>query len=255
MESVRGLLIDLDGVLYVGGEAVPGAVEALAELRRRGIACRFVTNTTTRTAREVVGKLRGMGFEVAEDEVFSAVTATLGFLRGTGGGLPSLNLIVRDSVRPEFEGFPDGGDEPDFVVVGDIGAAWSYPLMNRAFRQLMGGAGLVAMHKNKFFEGGDGLQLDIGAFVEGLEYVTGREAKVVGKPSGDFFREGLRSLGLEAGEVAMVGDDIESDVGGGQSVGMRGILVRTGKYRAEHEGNSEVVPDLVVDSFADLRLW
>jgi len=250
MDGIEGLLIDLDGVLYVGDEAIAGARETLGELRGRGIDCRFVTNTTTRTAAEVVDKLERLGFEVAADEVFSAVTATREFLQAKGR--PKLHLIVRDSVRPEFEDFPQDDEQPDFVVVGDIGAAWSYPLMNAAFRQLMDGAELVAMHANRFFQTAEGLMLDIGAFVAGLEAVTGKQATVVGKPSCDFFQLGLDSLALAPERVAMVGDDIESDVGGGQRAGLRGVLVRTGKFREEQARESEVEPDAVIDSIADL---
>lgn len=256
--EIRGLLIDLDGVLYVGDRAIEGAREALEALEERGIERRFVTNTTTRTGAEVVEKLERLGFEVAPDEVFSAVSATLQFLRGRereDGTKPKVHLLVRDSVRGEFSDFPEDDELPDYVVVGDIGAAWSYPLMNRAFRQLSEGAELVAMHKNKFFETEEGLSLDIGAFVAGLEYVTGTEAKIIGKPTPEFFELGLASLGLEADEVAMIGDDIDSDVGGGQAAGLAGILVKTGKYREEYAEASEVEPDAVIDSIADLPKW
>jgi HAD superfamily hydrolase (TIGR01458 family) len=252
MKAIKGLLIDLDGVLYVGNEAIFGACEALLAIEKQGLSRRFVTNTTTRTAREVVSKLDQMGFKVSEDEVFSAVTATVSFLRSQKEGRPRISLIVRESVRGEFSEFPEDDEEPDFVIVGDIGAAWSYPLMNRAFRQMNGGAELVAMHKNKFFETEEGLALDIGAFVEGLEYVTQKSARIIGKPSRDFFEQGIAALDLPADQVAMVGDDIDSDVGGGQAAGLRGILVKTGKYRADQAEQSEVTPDLVLDSIADL---
>ena len=256
--NIRGLLIDLDGVLYVGGEAIPGAREALEALDDAGIARRFVTNTTTRTAAEVVEKLERLGFAVAAEEVFSPVTATRQLLENESkktGKLPGLHLVVRDSVKPEFADFPSENDRPDYVVVGDIGAAWSYPLLNRAFRHLMNGAELLAMHRNKFFQGADGLELDIGAFVAGLEFVTGHEARIIGKPSPDFFQLGVASLGLSPDEIAMIGDDIDSDVGGGQASGLAGILVRTGKYREAYVAESVVTPDAVLSSFADLPEW
>jgi len=250
--EIRGVLIDLDGVLYVGDTAIAGAREALEQLRARGIGCRFVTNTTTRTASEVGEKLARLGFDAAPSEVFSAVTATVDYLHAHDAVEKGVRLLVRDSVLSEFAAFPHDRDHPGFVVVGDIGAAWSYPLMNEAFRYLIDGAELIAMHRNKFFQAEDGLRLDIGAFVSGLEYVTGEKARIIGKPSPDFFRLGLDSLGLPAGQVAMVGDDIDSDVGGGQSAGLAGVLVKTGKYRPGHAAESPVEPDLVLDSFAAL---
>ena len=250
--KIQALVIDLDGVLYVGDQAIPGAADALAQLAARGLARRFITNTTTRTPGEVVAKLNSLGFAVDPDEIFSPVTATQFFLRTRRNGEPSVHLLVRDSIRCEFEEFPKDEESPDFVVVGDIGAAWSYPLLNRAFRQLIAGAELIAMHKNKFFQVEDGLILDIGAFVAGLEYVTGHTARIMGKPSLDFFRLGLDSLGLPPASVAMVGDDIDSDVGGGQAAGMGGILVKTGKFRKSYAESSNIQPDAIIDSIADL---
>ena len=253
--KIRGLLIDLDGVLYVGDRAIDGAREALQTLTDQGIARRFVTNTTTRSAADLVAKLDRIGIPIEPDEVFSALTATRLFLRGYGNGTPSIHLVVRDAVSHEFDEFPRNHQDPDFVVFGDIGAAWSYPLLDEAFRQLMQGAELIAMHRNKFFESEDGLHLDIGAFVAGLEFVTGHQARVIGKPSTDFFRLGIASLGLPPDEIAMIGDDIDSDVGGGQAVGLAGVLVRTGKYRASYVGESPVRPDATLDSIADLPAW
>jgi len=253
--DIKGLLIDLDGVLYVGGEAIPGAREALDRLGETGIARRFVTNTTTRTAGEVAAKLADLGFQVELEEIFSPVVATRRFLERHEGSAPSVHLLVRDSILPEFEDFPRDRAEPDYVIVGDIGAAWSYQLMNTAFRQLMKGAELIAMHRNKFFETEEGLHLDIGAFVAGLEYVTGNSARIIGKPSPDFFDLGIQSLGLPPEQIAMVGDDVDSDVGGGQAVGLNGVLVRTGKFRQGYVEESGVEPEAILDSIAGLPAW
>ena len=253
--NIRGLLIDLDGVLYVGGDVIPGAKEALDALKRMGIQRRFVTNTTTRTAAAVVDKLGKLGFDVQADEVFSAVTATKQFLRSRGQGRPTIHAVVRDSVMPEFAEFPKDSESPEFVLIGDIGAAWSYPLMNTIFRQLEQGAELVAMHKNRFFQTDEGLSMDIGGFVDGLEFVSGKTAHIVGKPSPEFFQLGIDSMALPIDQVAMIGDDLESDVGGGQAAGLKGILVKTGKFRAAQLEQSSVKPDSILESIADLPAW
>ncbi len=248
--KIRGLLIDLDGVLYVGETPVPGARDVLNRLVSEGISRRYLTNTTTLTASLVVQKLQRLGFEVGESEVFSPITATIQFLKNVG--TPTVNPVVRDSVVPAFSDFPRDYERPDYVVVGDIGAAWSYPLMNTIFAQLHAGAELIAMHRNKFFQGEEGLMVDIGAFVAGLEYVSGKEAQVIGKPSLSFFQLALDSLQLPAVQVAMIGDDVENDVGGGIAAGMKGVLVRTGKYREGCEENRERPPDCILDSISDL---
>ncbi|MEM6910599.1 MAG: TIGR01458 family HAD-type hydrolase [Verrucomicrobiota bacterium] len=253
--GISGLLIDLDGVLYVGGEVIPGALEALAELRAAEIPFRFVTNTSTRTAASLQKKLARLGFVVREEEIFSAVTATLGYLRALGGPPPSVHAVVRDAVLPDFREFPREDEQPDYVVIGDIGANWSYGLMNRIFRQLHAGARLLAMHRNRFFMAEDGLHVDIGCFVAGLEHVSGQEAVVIGKPNRAFFEAALASLGCQPEEVGMIGDDLESDVGAAQRLGIRGIQVRTGKFSQSQLEASSVVPDAVLGSISELPSW
>src|SRR5690606_19090550 len=119
------------------------------------------------------------------------------------------------------------------VVIGDLGEGWSFSRLNAAFRQVLGGATLLALQKNRYWRTGDGLSLDAGPFVAALEYATGVEAVVVGKPSEDFFRLAAASMALPPDRITVIGDDLESDVGGAQAAGMRGILVRTGKFREE----------------------
>jgi HAD superfamily hydrolase (TIGR01458 family) len=261
-EAIQGLLIDLDGVLYIGDTPVPGARTCLDQLRARGVGVRFLTNTTTKTASEVAAKLVHLGFDIPAGEIFSAVTATRDYLssHASCGRMPSVHLLVRQSVLPEFSAFPHasvdtGEGVPEFVVLGDIGAAWSYPLLNAVFNELMKGAHLVAMHRNKYWQTADGLRLDIGAFVAGLEYVTGIPSTVIGKPSSQFFQLAVDSLGLSPARIVMVGDDIETDVGGAQAAGLRGVLVRTGKYREAVAAQSRVRPDGVLDSLAQLTRW
>ena len=248
--TIKAILFDLDGVLYVGGKVIPGASEALDWVKSEGIPCCFITNTTTKTVHEVADKLRGFGFSIPDESIFSAITATRDFLREQGN--PSVDLLVRDSVKPEFEEFPQDSAMPDYVVVGDIGAAWDYPLMNRVFNELMGGARLVAMHKTRYWQTDDGLCMDIGGFVAGFEYVSGQEALIMGKPSLSFFEYARKSLGVPADKVMMIGDDIENDVGGGQAAGFQGVLVRTGKFLPQVLETSEVNPDAILASIADL---
>jgi HAD superfamily hydrolase (TIGR01458 family) len=247
---IDALVLDLDGVLYVGDTAVPGADRALAWLRERKIPFRFITNTTTRTPGELLEKLERLGLPAAPDEVFTALSATCQYLRQQGR--PSVYPLVGERVKSLFEDFPQSDEAPDFVVIGDIGAAWDYETLNRVFNMIMAGAGLICMHRNRYWQTEDGLRMDIGAFVAALEYVTGKEAIVIGKPAPDFFRLVLASLGTQAERTAIVGDDIESDVGGGQAAGLKGILVRTGKFRESALASSSVQPDLVIDSIAEL---
>jgi len=242
-----GILVDW---VPLGGELIDGAAETLEALREAEIPFRFITNTTTRTQAELMEKLDGLGLSVEPEMLFTAVTATRDFLAARGR--PNLFLLVRESVKDAFSAFPQDERDPDYVVIGDIGAKWDYETLNDVFNMLMRGAKLLCMHRNKYWQDEGGMRMDIGAFVAALEHVSGKEAVVVGKPSSAFLQQAVSSLGLKTEEVAVVGDDIESDVGGGQASGLTGILVKTGKYREELVRKSSVEPDAVIDSIADL---
>ncbi|MGD8861763.1 MAG: TIGR01458 family HAD-type hydrolase [Myxococcales bacterium] len=248
--SIDGLLIDLDGVLYVGDRVIDGARETIAKLERQGVPHCYVTNTTTRPRDALVAKLGGMGFAVDREHILTAPMAAREYLEARGR--PRVKLLLGEAVRGEFDGFEQAESDVGAVLVGDIGAAWDYELLNRVFRLVMDGAELIALHHNKFFQAEDGLRLDIGAFVAGLEYVTGKQATVIGKPNAAFFEAGLKNLGLPAARAAMVGDDIDNDVSGAQRAGLAGILVHTGKYRRDYAEASGVTPDLELESLAEL---
>lgn len=247
---IEALVLDLDGVFYVGDTLVAGATDTLAWIREAQIPFRFITNTTTRTPDELVTKLDNLGLKAGPDEIFSALSATHDFL--SQRGRPSCYLLVRESVKGLFTEFGENDQDPDFVVIGDIGAAWDYETLNRVFNMIMNGAKLLCMHRNKYWQTEQGLRMDIGAFVAALEYVTGQTAIVIGKPSAAFFQLAIDALGCSAENTAVLGDDIESDIGGGQAAHLQGILVRTGKFREEVMQHSAVKPDYVIDSIADL---
>lgn len=254
--SPAGYLFDLDGTLYTGDAAVPGAVDTLARLRARGVPFRLVTNTTSRSRRELIERLAGYGFAVAAEEIVTATLAGVGLLRAAGyarvapfvpGGaledMAGLALVGGTSGRAHAPA--------DVVVLGDLGEGWSFALLQEAFEQLMAGAALVALSRDRYFRRADRLVLDAGPFVAALEYAAGTTARVAGKPSAVFFEAAVRSLGLSPGEVAMVGDDLWSDVDGAQRAGLQGWLVRTGKFREDVLRSSTITPDRILSSAAD----
>jgi len=250
LKSIRGILFDLEGVLYVGNQVIVGAYDVIRYLKEHNIPHRYVTNTTTLSRAALSQKLHALGFPIEPREILSPPYATCVYLRHRQPR--SCYFLVSEAVRDEFREFPTSTTDPDAVIIGDIGRAWTYDLVNRIFRMIMAGAELIALHKGKFWQTPAGLRVDIGAFISGLEYVTGVEATVTGKPSPAFFQAAIHELDRPQDEIVMVGDDIDVDVGGAQRCGIRGILVRTGKYRQDYVAASSVVPDGVLESIPHL---
>jgi len=250
MRSVRGVLLDLDGTVYEDDAPIPGAPEAIDTLRRRGLGVRFVTNTTRASRDTIAARLRGLSVPATADEVFTPLRVAREWLLEQG--MRRVALALPRETWPEFPGLEITDSGPQAVVVGDLGAGWTYEAMNRVFRQVRDGAVLVALHRNPYWKTGGDLALDVGAFVAAFEYATGVTATLVGKPSRALFDAAARSMGLATADVAMVGDDLRADVRGARALGIAGILVRTGKFRpGDLEGGGDA-PDLVIDSLASL---
>ena len=248
--TIKGVLFDLDGVLYVCSQVIDGAIETVERIRASGVACRFVTNTSTLSLDSLQRKINALGFSIPREEIISAPQAALLYLKQQPDAV--CRLLLAEDVKQDFTEFRQSDTEAGYIVVGDIGDAWSYRLLNEVFQCLMHGAKLIAIHKNRFWQTEQGLQMDIGSFVHGLEYASGTTAMIIGKPSPDFFHMALASMGLQAAQVVMIGDDIDADVGGAQQAGLRGILVKTGKYRQTYAEASAIKPDALIDSIMDL---
>jgi len=255
----RAYLLDLDGTLYSGGAAIPGATETLARLRARDIPYRLVTNTTSRSRVMLVDRLRNYGFDASPEELFTATLA--GSLLARTAGYQRVAPFIPEPALADMEqlelvgGTSGSGSArvPDAVLVGDLGDRWTYALLQEAFEYLMGGAALVALSRDRYWLQGQRLALDAGPFVAALEFAAGKKAAVAGKPSPAFYAAALTSLGLSpTTPAAMVGDDLWSDVQGAQAAGLQGWLVRTGKYRESALRESGIRPDRILDSIAAL---
>ncbi|MDZ4141339.1 MAG: TIGR01458 family HAD-type hydrolase [Methylotenera sp.] len=250
LSSIKGVLFDLDGVLYVGSNAIQGAVEAVEKIRASGTLCRFITNTSTLSLTSLQQKINALGFSIPAAEIISAPQATLLYLKHQHD--PVCRFLLADNVKNDFKEFRQSDTVADYIVIGDIGNTWSYQLLNEVFNNLMQGAKLIAIHKNRFWQTEHGLQMDIGGFIDALEYASGVKAMIIGKPAPDFFQIALDDMGLNPSEVAIIGDDIDVDVDGGQQTGLKGILVKTGKYRQSYADASAVKPDFIIDSIVGL---
>ena len=255
MRRIRAVLIDIDGVLTVSWEPLPGAVAALQRLRADGLPLSLVTNTTSRTRASIARTLAGAGFPIGVNDILTAPVIAAAHLREHRPGARCL-LVNSGDIAEDLAGLDlvrEGDPTPaDVVLVGGAGPEFSYRALNEAFSQLQRGARLVAMHRNLYWRTSEGLQLDTGAFLAGLEQAAATEAEVVGKPAAAFFAAALTQLGADAAHTAMIGDDIENDVLAAQRQGLTGVLVKTGKYLPRTHREASGTPDHVLDSFAGL---
>ncbi|MGW1029643.1 HAD-IIA family hydrolase [Streptomyces sp. NPDC002577] len=256
MEPVRAVLIDIDGVLTVSWKALPGAVEALRRIRASGAEVGLITNTTSRTRASIADALAAEGFPVGPEDILTAPAVTAAYLAEHCPGA-RCSLLNSGDIREDLAGVTIVDDEdadtvPDVVVVGGAGPEFDHASLNRVFGHLQRGARLVAMHRNLYWRTDQGLQLDTGAYLLGLERAARTEAEITGKPAPAFFETALARLGARPGEALMVGDDIESDVLAAQRTGITGVLVKTGKYLPETRRAASGTPDHVLDSFADM---
>jgi HAD superfamily hydrolase (TIGR01458 family) len=251
--KIRAFLIDLDGVLYAGKRPIVGARECLDLMDDRGYDYRFVSNSTRRRRTSIAERLKGWGYDIPPDRIFTSPLAAVEYMRTSNRR--RCFLITTGDVHAEFEdaGVTLTDENADFVVVGDAGDAFTYDRLNTALRLILDGAGILALERDRYWMGSDGLVLSTGPFVAALEYATGRKSELMGKPSPEFFGLALQDMGVRPQEAAMIGDDILTDVGGAQKMGMKGILVKTGKYREDAVRDSMIAPDLVLDSITGLK--
>jgi HAD superfamily hydrolase (TIGR01458 family) len=253
---MAAILLDAEGVLHVSGEPIPGAAAAVARLRADGHRLRVVTNTTSRSKAQLAEDLRSHGFDLADAELQTAADAAVSALAGR-----RVLALVMHALVGDLEGLELVGEGADAVLLGgadetpEANLVFSYMNLARAFAELELGADLYCLHKNRWWQTKRGPLLDSGAFVAGLEYAAETEATVLGKPNPAYFDAACSALDAEPGMAWMVGDDIDADVAGAQRIGMRTVLVRTGKFRPDDVEASRIRPDGIVSSIAQLPTW
>jgi HAD superfamily hydrolase (TIGR01458 family) len=253
---MAAILLDIDGVLLISGEPIAGAADAVRRLRANGHRLRFVTNTTTRSKAQLGDVLRAQGVELDDDEIQTAADTAAGLLRGRRVLALTMHALVHD-----LEGLELVGEGADAVLIGgadetpETNLVFSYMNLARAFAEIELGAELYCLHRNRWWQTKHGPMLDSGAFVAGLEYAAQVEAVVLGKPSPAYFAAACEALDADPERTWMVGDDLESDVVGAQALGMRTVLVRTGKFRPDAVERSRSQPDGIVSSLAHLPEW
>jgi HAD superfamily hydrolase (TIGR01450 family) len=262
--TVGGVLFDIDGVLTTSWEPIEGAAETLGVLNRNQIACSYLTNTTTRTRSQIADALGRAGMEVRPDEVITAAVLTAEYVRqqypdarcflvNSGDiteDMPGIDLVASTDYR-------DGEDAPDVVLLGGAGPEYDHLTLSRVYDWMAQAVPVVAMHRSTAWNTAEGLRIDTGMYLIGMEQTSGRKATAVGKPAPEGFLAAAGRLGVEPDQMYMVGDDLNNDVLAAQVVGMTGVLVRTGKFRQDTldrwaADEFAMQPCHVIDSVADL---
>jgi HAD superfamily hydrolase (TIGR01458 family) len=249
-EKIRGVLLDLDGVLEFKGEVYPGAIELTDELRRKGICIRILTNSTLKSRKSCADKLMQKGFTIYEEEIITASFATARYLDKLE---PRSCWIMLDGQGlDEFSGYEQDIRQPEYVIVGDYRENFNFRNMNKALKLLLAGSKLIVMISEMVDHSMGDVELTVGAYGKMLEAASGAETIYIGKPSRYMFELAIETMGIPKKQLLMVGDRVESDILGAKSAGIRSVLVKTGEYIEGHR-NKIALPDYIVDSIADLR--
>ncbi len=254
MVKIRGVLLDIDGVLHVSMQPIVGAAETLKWLTRQGYRTCFVTNTTTFSRATLAQRLQDSGLSIPETALMTAPVATANYIRQHYPGKRCW-VLTKGNTAEDFAGIElvaSGAERVDVVVLGGAEELLTYEAMNYAFRMVMDGAVLLAMHTNLYWRTSAGLVLDSGPYVHALELATGKKATVLGKPNQAFFEQALLNIQVSASEALMVGDDLENDIAGAQQAGMHAVFVLTGKHKAVSPLLQKVKPDAMLASIAEL---
>ncbi len=253
---IEAIFLDLDGTLYVEGQWIPGAVDAVRWLLQRDWPVRFITNTTTRSRQHLQRRFREQHLDVPRTWFFTPARAASRWFHQQEV-LQGILALVHPDVLEDLQDLPLVSTEvADFVLIGDMDEAWSIHLLNRGLRALLNGAKLVALQRNRRWRAREGYRLDAGAFVTALEYGADVQCEMVfGKPNPVFFRMALLDVGASPERVLMVGDDVEFDVLAAQRCGMQGALVKTGKFRPEVLTTVTSSVNVVLEDVSQLPEW
>lgn len=254
LPSLDGLIVDLDGVVWIGASVVPGSVAALGELRARGVRLLFVTNDPRGSRAEYVAQLRDLGADVDEGEIVTSASTLASVLRGVARkrayviGSPALKAELADAGLELLEG--EAGRDAEVVAVGGH-AGFDYAELRIAGQAVRRGALLYATGRDAVFPMPDGPWPGTGAVLAAVEAAAGKEAIVVGKPEPLIF-EHARSLLADCKRVAIVGDNLDSDIAGGKRAGLTTILVLTGTATRADLATARIRPDFVLPDLAAL---
>lgn len=244
--SCDAIFFDLSGVLYEGSRQISGAAALVQQARDRGLLLRFVTNTASKSSRQILADLAAMRIDITPDELFTAPIAARNYLR-THQLRPY--YLLHAASRTDFDEFDQ--HNPNCVLLGDARDDLHYQSLNKAFQLCKQGMPLIGVGMNKYFKDEKGLNLDAGPFIRAIEWAADTKAIIMGKPGRAFFTQVVASTPFTAERCLMIGDDVQADVAGASDAGLQACLVRTGKYQP---GDEQLLPAgaHLIDSVAEL---
>lgn len=252
-----GFLIDLDGVVWLGGDLIPGAGDTIRELMNRGKQVAFVTNSPRLSPAERASQLQQQGIPADENRMITAGRVLIDLVREVAGeqvpvfatGTPSFRRQVAGAGLTQLD--PDRWEEARAVLL-TAHDGFDYAELRAASMAARAGTFFAATARDPTMPMPDGLWPGTGAVLAAAETASGRRAVIAGKPESPIFRAGIESLGLPDGAaIAMVGDRIDTDVAGAQRVGIDGILVE-GNESSGGPGSEQLVPDHRIEALTGL---
>ncbi len=250
ISDIDTLIFDLNGTLYERGIPVEGAQNTLSKLRKLGFNLNFVTNTDGRSITDVHNKITAMGFEISIEELLTPISAVKKFIEQNSD--KSYHFLVHEDVMEDFKDIEVNRVNPDYIVIGDFCSIANYQTMNSAFRMIKSGTQMIATSKSKWYKDDDGDSLNTGAYVGLFESATGKVARLLGKPSTDFLQMALNRTGSSPSNTIVIGDDVTTDILGGNAIGASTILVKTGLFDEKLLKQTASQPDYILNSINDI---
>ena len=249
--NIKGLLLDLEGVVYEGNKLVSGALDAINKLLSYNFKIKYLTNTTVTPRKQILKKLLKFKLSIIETDIFTPPIAAGIFLKKNK--ISKIFLLTNQLLQEDFKEFSIDKAKPEAIILGDLYKAFNWEKLNEVFQRIHNNDILIiALHKNKYCKRENKIGLDLGPFVAALEYATSKKFILIGKPEQNFFNLAIENMGLSKKEVLMIGDDIFADIGGAKNNSIPSIQVRTGKFQKKDETNSHIQPDYRINSIVDL---
>ena len=251
MEKIKALLIDLDGTIYQNGQLIDNVLSTIKQLDRRKIPYRFITNSTTKSRQTICSYLGSLGLNITESSIYTTLYSASNYC--LNNNISNIKLISpTDNLKCDLNGLHLVDSNPEAIILGDLSNNFNYDILNDIFLDLLSGAKLIALHKNRYCLNNNKIALDLGPFIALLEFATNKKAIIVGKPNKTLFNMASRDFNISNSNIGVIGDDVEADIKGAQDTDMMGILVKTGKYIEKEVKKSRVKPDYIIDSFSHI---